>query len=142
MTGLLLHVALFPLGTTHDCAIGQAGPSRLTNVLEHSGEDLAITRLSFLPLYPLIPPWLEASCINGKNGNISASTRKEFARKCGALSLSLAQGGRRSIPKGFSEPQLRESPDCSYGAIDATSSSHKKNCRVFVTRIVVGKGTV
>src|SRR4029434_10245614 len=27
MTGLLLHVALFPSGTTHDCAIGQAGPS-------------------------------------------------------------------------------------------------------------------
>src|SRR5215471_12596909 len=26
-TGLLLHVALFRLGTTHDCAIGQAGPS-------------------------------------------------------------------------------------------------------------------
>src|SRR5215472_14947112 len=26
-TGLLLPVALFPLGTTHDCAIGQAGPS-------------------------------------------------------------------------------------------------------------------
>src|SRR5262249_15146093 len=26
-TGLLLHVALFPPGTTHDCAIGQAGPS-------------------------------------------------------------------------------------------------------------------
>ena len=30
MTGLLLHVALFPLGTTHDCAIGQAGPSILS----------------------------------------------------------------------------------------------------------------
>jgi hypothetical protein len=26
-TGLLLPVALFRLGTTHDCAIGQAGPS-------------------------------------------------------------------------------------------------------------------
>src|SRR5215831_2278646 len=26
-TGLLLHVALFPPGTTYDCAIGQAGPS-------------------------------------------------------------------------------------------------------------------
>src|SRR5215831_11128132 len=26
-TGLLLHVALFRLGTTHDCAISQAGPS-------------------------------------------------------------------------------------------------------------------
>src|SRR5262245_1103972 len=26
-TGLLLPVALFPPGTTHDCAIGQAGPS-------------------------------------------------------------------------------------------------------------------
>src|SRR5262249_60921785 len=26
-TGLLLHVALFRLGITHDCAIGEAGPS-------------------------------------------------------------------------------------------------------------------
>jgi hypothetical protein len=30
MTGLLLQVALFPLGTTDDCAIGQAGPSILS----------------------------------------------------------------------------------------------------------------
>jgi len=29
-TGLLLHVALFLPGTTHDCAIGQAGPSILS----------------------------------------------------------------------------------------------------------------
>src|SRR2546425_13236128 len=33
MTGLLLHVALFPPGTTHDCAIGQAGPSILSSSL-------------------------------------------------------------------------------------------------------------
>jgi hypothetical protein len=32
MTGLLLHVALFPPGTTHDCAIGQAGPSILSRL--------------------------------------------------------------------------------------------------------------
>src|SRR5215831_13348037 len=31
-TGLLLHVALFRLGTTHDCAIGQAGPSILSRL--------------------------------------------------------------------------------------------------------------
>ena len=32
MTGLLLHVALFPPGTTHDSAIGQAGPSILSRL--------------------------------------------------------------------------------------------------------------
>src|SRR4029453_4555038 len=40
MTGLLLHVALFPSGTTHDCAIGQAGPSiwsRLRAPVLHRG---------------------------------------------------------------------------------------------------------
>src|SRR5262252_3552113 len=39
-TGLLLHVALFRLGTTHDCAIGQAGPSiwsRLPPAVLHRG---------------------------------------------------------------------------------------------------------
>src|SRR5262245_6179884 len=39
MTGLLLHVALFPLGTTHDSAIGQAGPSILSNTRERRNGD-------------------------------------------------------------------------------------------------------
>src|SRR5215831_12030333 len=41
-TGLLLHVALFPPGTTHDCAIGQAGPSiwsRLPATILRRGAD-------------------------------------------------------------------------------------------------------
>src|SRR2546425_4526951 len=37
MTGLLLHVALFPPGTTHDCAIGQAGPSILSSLSRPGG---------------------------------------------------------------------------------------------------------
>src|SRR5215471_238662 len=32
-TGLLLHVALFRLGITHDCAIGEAGPSIWSSVV-------------------------------------------------------------------------------------------------------------
>src|SRR5262249_34771309 len=43
-TGLLLHVALFPPGTTHDCAIGQAGPSiwsRLPPAIPQRGPDAA-----------------------------------------------------------------------------------------------------
>src|SRR5437660_9427286 len=40
-TGLLLHVALFPPGTTHDCAIGQAGPSILSREEGHCLEKKA-----------------------------------------------------------------------------------------------------
>src|SRR5215510_16469854 len=43
-TGLLLPVALFPPGTTHDCAIGQAGPSiwsRLPPAILHGGPHAA-----------------------------------------------------------------------------------------------------
>src|SRR3989442_13543562 len=41
MTGLLLHVALFPPGTTHDCAIGQAGPSILASPVITNGRKSA-----------------------------------------------------------------------------------------------------
>src|SRR5262252_8110045 len=46
-TGLLLHVALFPPGTTHDCAIGQAGPSiwsRLPPAIPNRGVPMWLAR--------------------------------------------------------------------------------------------------
>ena len=53
MTGLLLHVALFPLGTTHDCAIGQAGPSILSSALWALGRSLRADWGSFrVPIRP------------------------------------------------------------------------------------------
>src|SRR4030095_12166604 len=47
-TGLLLHVALFRLGTTHDCAIGQAGPSIWSSMpaMHHDAYGLAVSTAS------------------------------------------------------------------------------------------------
>src|SRR5215475_7866346 len=60
-TGLLLHVALFRLGTTHDCAIGQAGPSIWSRLLPAILPEVPMRRIGLtLMLSIALSPLAEA----------------------------------------------------------------------------------
>src|SRR5262249_4078860 len=68
-TGLLLHVALFRLGTTHDCAIGQPGPSILSSLpaaVANRGAPMRRIGLAVVLAASLLTPLAEAQQTPGK----------------------------------------------------------------------------
>src|SRR4030095_14933363 len=120
MTGLLLHVALFPSGTTHDCAIGQAGPSiwsRLPASHPYRGAHATDrVRGSSRSQYP--------SCAARRRGAVGVQETQEWGR---ALSVAIAPVGvhdRASLEAAFATLR-RGSPDALMTTADAVLASYR-----------------
>src|SRR5262249_42141611 len=129
-TGLLLHVALFRLGTTHDCAIGQAGPSiwsRLPPIIHTEGPMRRIGLVLVLAL-ALASPVAEAQATKVyRIGFLGLSSVVDYAQyleafRQGLGSLGYEEGrnvvidyrwaeGRAERLPGLAEELVRLNPD-------------------------------
>src|SRR5215471_6446997 len=116
-TGLLLYVALFRLGTTHDCAIGQAGPSIWSRLPPAIPSEVHMRRIGLavmLVVSLLAPLVLQAEQARKvwRIGLIAVAPRKDQnAVFQGLRELGYVEGENLAVERRYSEGRAERFPE-------------------------------